>query len=102
MLGVAASHFIEVMAGQIIEEIETWTAMKMDEYKKIYELVEELERQEEVLKARVDSETPDILLKRRNLGDHIWLLRTEIEHVWRDMHSHRAKLMMRLQRVLRE
>ena len=99
MLGVSAPHFTPMMADKIVEEIETFTAMKMDEVKKINEIVEELERQEEVLKSRADSRTPDILLKRLNLGDNILLLRTELEHVWSDLHSHRAKLMMRIQRV---
>ena len=90
------------MADQITEEIQIWTAAKMDEYKKIHELVEELERQEEALRRRQDSETPDILLKRRNLGDNIWLLRTKIELVWADLHSYRGVLMSRLRRALRE
>ena len=39
------------MAGLIIEEIQAWTALKMDEYKKIHDLVMELERREEALKS---------------------------------------------------
>ena len=90
------------MAGLIIEEIQAWTALKMDEYKKIHDLVMELERREEALKSRQDSEEPAVLLRRRDLGDQIWRLRTEIELVWADLHSHRGVLMSRLCRARRE
>ena len=71
------------MAGLIIEEIQAWTALKMDEYKKIHDLVMELERREEALKSRQDSEEPAVLLRRRDLGDQIWRLRTGM--VWYGM-----------------
>ena len=82
------------MAEAIIEEIQAWTALKTDEYKKIHDLVIELERREEALKSREDSEAP--------AGDQIWRLRTEIELVWADLHSHRGVLMSRLCRARRE
>ena len=89
------------MAEAIIEDIQAWTALKMDEYKKIHDLVIELERREEALKSRQDSEAPAVLLRRRNLGDQIWRLKTEIELVWADLHSHRGVLMSRLCRTRR-
>ena len=90
------------MADQITREIENFTSCMMAKYGSLKEIEQGLEEEEEGLKRRQDSASPEVLLKRLSIGDEIWSIRIQMEQLWEQLHARRGYLMQQLARVLRD
>lgn len=90
------------MADQITREIESFTSCMMAKYGSLKEIEQGLEEEEEGLKRRQDSASPEVLLKRLSIGDEIWSIRIQMEQLWEQLHARRGYLMQQLARVLRD
>ena len=86
-------------ANNIIEEIESFTGNMMRAYRTLESLVEQLEARENALVDRDDSESPQILQQRREVGEQILNIRIRTEILWASLHARRADLMTRLSRA---
>ena len=86
-------------ANSIIEEIENFTRDMMRAYRTLESLVEQLEARENALLARDDSESPQIVQQRREIGEQILRFRIRTEILWASLHTRRADLMTRLSRA---
>ena len=86
-------------ANSIIEEIENFTRDMMRAYRTLESLVEQLEARENALVARDDSESPQIIQQRREIGEQILRFRIRTEILWASLHTRRADLMTRLSRA---
>ena len=86
-------------ANSIIEEIENFTRDMMRAYRTLESLVEQLEARENALLARDDSESPQIIQQRREIGEQILRFRIRTEILWASLHTRRADLMTRLSRA---
>ena len=84
---------------EIYDQLITYTALKMEQYRARTREIEELEKEEEDMVSGAyrapDGDIGAVMDQINVYRDQVLCLRIEIEQIWSEMHAHRANLMTR-------